>query len=154
MAWLRSEVRARIKPERAIAQESETTKPLAPVGPPKGNKNATKVEETESPPDAKPQRNEPVVNRVVSPVQYGSTNAEYLTARIARDNPQVFGRMKAGEFRSVRQAGIAAGIVKPTIQVPADPLAAGRRLARHFTPEQFADLARAFQEALGRDDDS
>jgi hypothetical protein len=38
--------------------------------------------------------------------------ADYLTARIARDRPDVLERMKAGEFPSVRQAAIAAGIVK------------------------------------------
>jgi hypothetical protein len=31
-------------------------------------------------------------------------NAEYLTARIARDYPAILERMKAGEFRSVRAA--------------------------------------------------
>lgn len=38
--------------------------------------------------------------------------ADYLTARIARDRPDILDRMKAGEFRSVRAAGIAAGIVR------------------------------------------
>ena len=42
----------------------------------------------------------------------GSNNAATLTARIARDHPAILQRMKAGEFPSVRQAGIAAGIVK------------------------------------------
>jgi hypothetical protein len=37
---------------------------------------------------------------------------DYLTARIARDRPDILNRMKAGEFSSVRQAAIAAGIVK------------------------------------------
>lgn len=41
-------------------------------------------------------------------------SADYLTARIARDHPEVLERMKVGEFRSVRQAAIAAGIVKVT----------------------------------------
>jgi hypothetical protein len=38
--------------------------------------------------------------------------ASYLSARIARDYPDILERMKAGEFPSVRQAAIAAGIVK------------------------------------------
>lgn len=46
--------------------------------------------------------------------------ADYLTARIARDRPDVLERMKAGEFPSVRQAGIAAGIVK--VPTPLDLL--------------------------------
>lgn len=34
---------------------------------------------------------------------YGET-ADYLTARIARDRPDILERMKAGEFKSVRAA--------------------------------------------------
>jgi hypothetical protein len=44
--------------------------------------------------------------------EIGSNNANYLTVRIARDHPDILDRMKAGEFASVRQAAIAAGIVK------------------------------------------
>jgi len=44
------------------------------------------------------------------------TQASYLTSRIKRDHPEILERMKAGEFKSVRQAAIEAGIVKiPTI---------------------------------------
>jgi hypothetical protein len=46
--------------------------------------------------------------------------ADYLTARIARDRPDVLERMKAGEFPSVRAAAIAAGIVK--VPTPLDVL--------------------------------
>jgi hypothetical protein len=42
----------------------------------------------------------------------GGHRQKYLVARIARDRPDVLARMKAGEFTSVRQAAIAAGIVK------------------------------------------
>lgn len=42
----------------------------------------------------------------------GSGSEKYLAARIARDHPDVLERMKKGEFLSVRQAAIAAGIVK------------------------------------------
>jgi hypothetical protein len=48
--------------------------------------------------------------------------SDYLTARIARDHPDILKRMKAGEFPSTRAAAIAAGIVK----VPT-PLDLGRR---------------------------
>jgi hypothetical protein len=37
----------------------------------------------------------------------------YLTRRIKRDRPEIFTRMQAGEFKSVRQAAIEAGIVHP-----------------------------------------
>ncbi len=49
-----------------------------------------------------------------------SSDAEYLTRRIARDNPELLERMKAGEFKSVRAAAIEAGIVKPRLSVPGD----------------------------------
>jgi site-specific DNA-methyltransferase (adenine-specific) len=39
-------------------------------------------------------------------------SAEYLTARIARDRPDILEQMKRGEFKSVRAAAKAAGIVK------------------------------------------
>jgi hypothetical protein len=51
--------------------------------------------------------------------------ASYLTRRIARDAPDILEQMKAGEFPSVRQAAIAAGIVK----VPT-PLEAAMKAAR------------------------
>ena len=40
------------------------------------------------------------------------TSADYLTARLKRDHDAIFQRLAAGEFTSVRQAAIAAGIVK------------------------------------------
>jgi hypothetical protein len=51
-------------------------------------------------------RNRPADNRSI---QYGSNNADYLTAGIARDRRDILARMEAGEFRSVWQAAIAAG---------------------------------------------
>lgn len=84
-------------------------------------------------------KNQPVVNRLI----YGSTNADYLTARIARDRPDILQRMKAGEFPSVRKAAIEAGIVKPTIAVQLDPEAAGRILARHFKGDALERLLMA-----------
>ncbi len=42
----------------------------------------------------------------------GTGGQKYLMQRIARDCPDVLERAKRGEFLSVRQAGIAAGIVK------------------------------------------
>jgi hypothetical protein len=43
---------------------------------------------------------------IVTVRSVGSGNsADYLTARIARDRPDILNRMKAGEFSSVRQAG-------------------------------------------------
>lgn len=47
----------------------------------------------------------------------GTNGVSYLTARIARDRPDILERMKAGEYRSVRAAAIDAGIVKPRTPV-------------------------------------
>jgi hypothetical protein len=44
----------------------------------------------------------------------GGTSSEYLTARIARDNPAILEKMKAGEYPSVRAAARAAGVLKET----------------------------------------
>jgi hypothetical protein len=48
----------------------------------------------------------------MSTLSRGSTNAEYPTARIARDCPAVLEEMKAGKYPSVRAAAKAAGILK------------------------------------------
>ena len=44
--------------------------------------------------------------------QQGGTNAEYLTARLKRDHPDIADRLANNEFKSVRAAAIEAGIVK------------------------------------------
>lgn len=62
--------------------------------------------------DRKTNQTNQVDNYKVEKVK-GGTSAEYLTSKIARDRPDILERMKAGEFRSVRQAAIEAGIVKP-----------------------------------------
>ncbi|MBV8264802.1 MAG: hypothetical protein JO252_00495, partial [Planctomycetaceae bacterium] len=46
----------------------------------------------------------------------GGTQADYLTARIARDRPDLLERMEAGEFPSMRAAALEAGIVTPTVR--------------------------------------
>lgn len=50
----------------------------------------------------------------------GGTSSDYLTARIARDHPDILNRMKAGEFKSVRSAAIEAGII--TLPTPLELL--------------------------------
>ena len=67
----------------------------------------------------------------------GSGNADYLTARIARDRPDILERMKAGEFSSVRQAAKEAGIVNERLSVPKDPTRAAQYLKRRFTKTEF-----------------
>ena len=48
----------------------------------------------------------------VNLLSQGGNQVSYLTARIKRDHPEILERMKAGEFKSVRQAAIEAGIIK------------------------------------------
>jgi len=75
---------------------------------------------------------------------YG-TSAEYLTARIARDHPDVLSRMRSGEFKSVRQAALSVGIVRPRASVYVDdPDKVSEFLAKHFEIDdikRIADLA-------------
>jgi hypothetical protein len=54
----------------------------------------------------------------VSSFEHGNSR-EYLASRIKRDRPDVFADLEAGKYPSVRQAAIAAGIVKvpTTLQV-------------------------------------
>jgi hypothetical protein len=54
-------------------------------------------------------QDQPSVRRL----KYGETSA-YLTARIARDRPDILEEMKAGKYKSVRAAAKAAGIIKET----------------------------------------
>lgn len=59
-------------------------------------------------------------------------DSDYLTARIARDRPDVLTRMRAGEFRSVRQAALEAGIVKARWSAPSEPAALARAIKRRL----------------------
>jgi len=82
--------------------------------------------------------------RYETPAQGNS--ADYLTARIQRDNPTIYERLRRGEYRSVRAAAIDAGIVKPTVRysLPSDPEAAGRYLAERVDEAWFIAVADAF----------
>ena len=51
------------------------------------------------------------INSIPAPTE-GGTSAEYLKSRLARDAPEVLEQLRAGEFKSVRAAAKAAGIVK------------------------------------------
>ena len=82
------------------------------------------------------------------PKSKGGTSAEYLTRRIARDRPDIHQRMIAGEFSSVRQAAIEAGIVKPreSISVPSRDVAkAAATLRKHCDPEFLRALVEVLQ---------
>lgn len=79
------------------------------------------------------------------------TSPEYLTARIARDRPDILERMKAGEYSSVRSAAIDAGIVDPgktPYQLPKDPKKAARYLAKRVDTEWFILMADEFYKQM------
>jgi hypothetical protein len=69
-------------------------------------------------------------------VPTGSNSATYLVRRLKRDAPDVAKALARGEYKSVRQAAIAAGIVK----VPT-PLEAVQRAIARLSPEDRAKLA-------------
>lgn len=78
------------------------------------------------------------------------TSTAYLEARLARDFPDILERKRAGEFRSVRQAAIEAGIVsaKMRYSLPDDPEAAGRYLAQRVGRAWFDTLIDAYYKAI------
>ena len=76
----------------SAAAATEPSPPPSP-GPGRGHKKAT-------------HHGEPLL-----PNPHGNRST-YLAARIARDAPEVFEKMKAGAFKSVRAAAKAAGVVK------------------------------------------
>lgn len=80
-------------------------------------------------------------------------SADYLTARIARDRPDILDGMKTGKYRSVRAAAIDAGIVEPKqrYQLPTDPTAAGRYLAQRVDDAWMLELYDAYMKAQGKE---
>lgn len=84
-----------------------------------------------------------------SPTQQG-TSADYLTARIARDHPSIYDGMLRGDYRSVRQAAIEAGIVnvKTRYSLPDDPIAAGRYLAQRVDKEWLLAMVDEYTKAI------
>lgn len=75
------------------------------------------------------------VNSVDEPK--GGNSADYLAARIKRDRPDIAEAVERGEYRSIRQAAIAAGIVKQT--TPLDTLRRAWRKASEEERAQFRD---------------
>ena len=81
-------------------------------------------------------------------------SSDYLTARIARDNPAILEDMKQGKYRSVRAAAIDAGIIDPNkarrFQLPTNPAAAGRYLAQRVDHEWLMECVDAFMKATSQ----
>ena len=76
----------------------------------------------------------------------GGTNKDYLLARLYHQHYDIFERWERGEFRSVRAAAIAAGIVvqqsKRTVTLGNNIDRLADALHGHYTPEQFTELSR------------
>jgi hypothetical protein len=76
----------------------------------------------------------------------GGNQREYLLARLERDGQtDLLARIERGDL-SAHRAAIEAGYVKPTMTVPADPVAMARALRRRLTPAQITELMAALGE--------
>ena len=71
----------------------------------------------------------------------GGNRASYLARRIARDRPDMLPAMAAGEYKSIHDAAVQAGIVPRTKTVRIDdPQSCARTLRAHMTAENLAVL--------------
>jgi hypothetical protein len=77
----------------------------------------------------------------------GNTS-QYALRKLRNGSPELHAKVLAGEL-SPHRAMVQAGFRKASISIPADPADAGRRLARHFTPEQFVELTEAYKASRG-----
>ena len=76
----------------------------------------------------------------------GGNQREYILARLERDGQtDLLARIERGDL-SAHRAAIEAGYVKPTMTVPADPVAMARALRRRLTPAQITELMAALGE--------
>jgi len=83
-----------------------------------------------------------------SPTIRGSNNAKYLTARIARDHPEIHERMKAGEFKSVRQAAMKAGIVKPEKRYTGTPIERAKKALKDCSDQDQQEFFKWLKEII------
>lgn len=71
----------------------------------------------------------------------GADRTVNTVARLARDAPNVYAALKAGELSSVNAAAVLAGIRPHRISVRLDaPESVAKSLRKHMTPEQLAAL--------------
>lgn len=81
----------------------------------------------------------------------GGGDTDYLTARIARDHEEIHEKMKAGEYRSVRQAAIDAGIIEDRTRVSFyadDPKRACKNIFKHMVREDIEQLRSRLTDEL------
>ena len=70
---------------------------------------------------------------------------DVLVKILARKHEEIAERLEQGEFKSARQAGIAAGFVKnvPTVRLVDNIELIAQKLCQHLNPEQRRALAEA-----------
>jgi hypothetical protein len=126
--WLR-----RYKPDYPVGLPDAIEYALRNRGGQPGNKNASK----DKPQNERYNRN----------LRFRGNSDDYITARIARDRPDILEDMKQGKYRSVRQAAIEAGIVNPKMRysLPDDPIQAARYLAKRVDREWLLCLVEALE---------
>jgi hypothetical protein len=76
------------------------------------------------------------------------TSTSYALRRLQRNRPDLHAQVLAKEL-TPNAAMIAAGFRDRTLTIPINPTLAGKRLALHYTPDQFNDLCVAFLDAVG-----
>ena len=72
-----------------------------------------------------------------------SSRARYLSARIARDHPEIHRRMMNGEFKSMAEAARAAGIYRPrpkSVGLITDVNRVADNIKKHYSREQVKAL--------------
>lgn len=74
------------------------------------------------------------------------TDPDYLTARIARDRPDILERMQAGEYASTRAAALDAGIVKRRVSVEATSFGFARAAQRTLNESERVHLVMLLTE--------
>ncbi len=79
----------------------------------------------------------------------GGTAEEYLAGRIQRDAPEVFEKLLAGEYESVRKAALDAGIVKAgpkTISLGNNVKRVAATLKDNYSREQVQEIVQVLTE--------
>jgi hypothetical protein len=139
MAKLRARVAELLHPEDRVAEQACDS---PEIGEPGGRREGAGRKSAAADPPEGTQKNQ---GNNITLKRIRGDSPDYLTARIARDRPDIIERMRAGEFKSVRAAALEAGIVEPTVIIPLDPVKAARRLRRHFEGDRLAALIAALQ---------
>jgi len=111
--------------EEVAAQRMATVEPLAKHGAPSASERMERVDKLDD------------VKFRGADEMGGGNSADYLAARIKRDRPDIAEAVERGEYRSIRQAAIAAGIVKQN--TPLDTLRRAWRKASEEERAQFRD---------------